>query len=90
MTQSAWEVIFGNYAQTIGLTTGGFNLIFAIMFSIGVAIFLIGYTKNKNVGIVSFFMTLGMFAFLNFINWLFFLLPLILVAIIYIYLGDKE
>jgi len=90
MTTDLWANITTNYAKLYGISNDSMLLLISLLISIGVGVFLAVELKNKHLGFVGFFMTFGITAFLGFINWLYFIIPLIVVGALLFYLHEKE
>lgn len=82
--------IFSNYGtQVLGISGDAMFLLVAVLISIGVSITVIQYSKNKDLGIISFFFMYSIFAFFGIINWIFYVVPLILIAILFFVMHER-
>lgn len=89
MMVDVFDTVLQNYGNVYGLSGSNMLMIIAVMLSIGVAITLAYTTKNKNMGLAGFFITLAFTAFMGWINWLYLAIPLILIAATFFYLRER-
>ena len=78
------------FADVLSVNPSAVLLLLAIVISLGLAIGVTAKTKNKTLGIATFFMCMGFFAFINWINWLIIIIPLILLSGYFFFAGGKD
>lgn len=97
MVSQMWLDMASGMASQWGLFPEQMLLLIGVFFAIAIAVFVsIELKRNhvniesKNSGVFAFFLILVIEVFIGMIEWIYFVLPLLLMGTYYFYIGRKE
>lgn len=85
MVSDMWLSVFGGIASTYGFDPSATVYLFALAFAVGVTVAVSTALKGEhNTGLPIFFFTLLLLTFIGAFDWLFLILPLVLIGAYYL------
>jgi len=81
MVGQFWLDVVHGIAQSYGFTDTSMMILFVFLFCVSISVCIgIATKKSWKIAVISFFMLLVMCAFLQMIDWIYIVIPLILVS----------